>query len=69
MLLHLFKVVVNCNYAEAERINKGYKSAEEEKVLDIEGGKPMRMTFKVTIPTEKYPNVSIFHKSTLLSRI
>lgn len=44
---------------EADRIAKGYKSAEEEKTLDVEGGKPIRMTFKVTIPTEKYPNVSV----------
>ena len=45
-------------FLETERIQKGYKSAEEEKLLDIEAGKPMRLTYKVSIPTEKYPNVS-----------
>ncbi|KAF6041071.1 hypothetical protein EB796_000612 [Bugula neritina] len=41
---------------EVDRITKRQKSLEEEHYLDIEGGKPARLTFKVAVPAEKYPN-------------
>jgi len=47
-------------FVESDRIQKGLKSAEEEKTLDIEGGKPIKLSYKVTIPTEKYPEVELY---------
>lgn len=72
----LYSIIITVIYlfsSESERIQKGYKSAEEERLLDIEAGKPMRLTYKVSIPTEKYPNVCVEHShnsvSSLLSLI